>query len=203
MQLTERDIEIIKFINEFGFCELDQLGKRFALKRSWMYEIMKKLVDAGLVHHKHILNSRHGIYLASRKGAEYTDLPPIDRITVGQYEHNISIIKVYIKLRQLYPDAFWISERRLKQDKFYDGVGKVGHISDGILLFPDEKRVAIEVEMSVKGKHRIEKILRELGSDFSIKEVWYFCSKHVIKAVTSSASGMQFVKVLSLEEFLL
>ncbi|HEY8658005.1 MAG TPA: MarR family winged helix-turn-helix transcriptional regulator [Hanamia sp.] len=203
MRLTGRNIEILKFINEFGFCEIGQVRKRFVLKKTWMYEIMKKLVDAGLVHHKRVLNSRHGIYLVSRKGAEYTDLPSVDRITVGEYEHNISIIKVYIKLRKLYPEAFWISERRLKHDKFYDGVGKKGHISDGVLLFPDGRRIAIEVEMSVKGKYRIEKILREHGSDFSIKEVWYYCSKRVMTPVTSVAAGMSFVKIFSLEEFLL
>jgi predicted transcriptional regulator len=202
MKLTKRDVDILQFVNEFGFCDMPQIRKRFGLKRAWMYEVMKKLVDAGLLHHQYILHGRHGVYSVTTKGAAYSDLSTIDRVSIGQYEHQISIIKVYIKLHQQYPDAHWISERRLKHEKFHDGVGKTGHVSDGILVFPDRKRIAVEVEMSVKGKNRIEKILREYGADFSIKEVWYYCSKNVITAVNSVAIQMPFVKIFSLEEFL-
>ena len=202
MRLTERDIEIIQFINEFGFCEMNQIEEKFFLNKPRNYEIMRRLVKNGFVNHERIFFRRPGIYYASAKGSGYTDLPVVDRLLTNQYIHQISIIKVYLKLQQLYPDASWISERRLKHEKFYDGIGKTGHISDGIFLFPDGRRIAIEVEMSVKGKNRIEKILREYGADLSIKEVWYYCSKRVISAVTSVATKMPFVKIFSLEECL-
>ena len=175
MQLTKRDIEIIKFINEFGYCEMPQIIKRFGLKKTWMYELMQRLVEAGFVNHRRILHGQHGVYFVTSKGAKLTDLPPIERIPLGQYEHQNSNLNVYMKLRNQYPDAHWISERRLKHDKFFDGLGKVGHISDGILMFPDGKQIAIEVELSTKGKNRIEKILKGYGVQLAIKEVWYYC----------------------------
>jgi predicted DNA-binding transcriptional regulator AlpA len=48
MQLTERDVEIMRFINEFGFCELPQLAKKCGLEKTWMYEIMGRLVKVSL-----------------------------------------------------------------------------------------------------------------------------------------------------------
>lgn len=200
--LTERDVEIIRFINNFGFCEMGQIEKRFLLKKPRNYEIMRRLVRHGFINHKRIYFGRHGVYYASAKGAKYTNLPPIDRISQGQYDHQIFIIKVYLKLRQQYPDAHWISERQLKHDKFYDGVGKRGHVSDGILLSPDDKQIAIEVEMSVKGKNRMEKILKGYGAQFNIKEVWYFCLPNVASMLSVVAVKMPFIKIFDLEKFL-
>ena len=202
MQLTKRDIEIIKFVNEFGYCEMPQLMKRLGLKKTWLYQIMQRLIKAGFIQHNYILHGQHGVYFVSNKGAKLTDLPPIERITLGSYEHQKSILSVYIKLRERFPDAHWLSERRLKHDKFFDGVGKVGHVSDGILLFPDGSQIAIEVELSTKGKNRIEKILKDYGTQLSIKEVWYFCSPQVISVLTSLAEKMPFIKIYNLTEFL-
>jgi hypothetical protein len=137
------------------------------------------------------------------KGAKYTDLPPIERISFGQYEHQLSILKVYFKLQQAYPEAYWISERRLKYDKFYDGVGKIGHVADGMLAFPDGRQIAIEVEMSIKGKNRIAKILRGYSAQFEIKEIWYYCLPSIIPMLTAAANNMPFIKIFNLNEFLL
>ena len=196
-----RDIEVLKFINEFGFCDMPQLMARFGLKKTWMYEIMQRLVMVKLVDHTRILFG-HGVFTLTSKGAHYTDLPPIDRIPKGQYDHHMMIVNVYIKLRWLYPEANWISERKLKRDKFFDGLGKRGHISDGILDFPDGKQIAVEVEMSVKGKNRIEKILKMYRAQLVIKEVWYFCSPEVINTLKALSAKMSFVKIINLGEFL-
>jgi hypothetical protein len=201
MILTERDIEIIQFVNEFSFCNIIQIQARFQIRKTWAYDIMKKLADAKLVKHHRLLHARHGVYVASKEGAKYTHLPPIDHIVIGQYYHQLTITNVFIKLQKQYPNSTWISERQLKHDKFYDGLGKSGHTSDGILLL-DNQRISIEIEMSVKGRNRIEKILREYGADLSVKEVWYYCSKSVKNTVTSVAAKMPFIKVFSLEEFL-
>jgi hypothetical protein len=203
MQLTVRDVEIIRFINEFGFCELPQLKEKMCLEKAWMYEIMARLVKARLVNHHRIWHCRHGVYSVTSRGAKYTDLPPIERISFGQYEHQLSILKVHIKLQQDYPEAHWISERRLKYDKFYDGVGKSGHVADGILVFPDGRQIAIEVEMSIKGKNRIAKILRGYSAQFEMNEIWYYCLPNIIPILTAAASNMPFIKIFNLNEFLL
>lgn len=202
MQLTKRDIEMIRFINEFGFCEMPQFMKRFGLKKTWMYEMMQRLIEAGFIKHQRILHGRPGVYSVTRKGAKLTDLPPIEQVTVGRYEHQNCVLNVYMKLREQYPEAHWISERRLMNDKFCDGLGKTGHVSDGILMFPDGKQIAIEVELSIKGKNRIEKILRGYGAQLSIKEVWYYCTPPVASLLKRLSANMPFIKTYHLREFL-
>lgn len=70
------------------------------------------------------------------------------------------IVDVYVKLKEIYPQATWISERSLVHDKCADGLGRRGHLSDGMLIFPDGKKIAIEVELTMKGKNRLERILK-------------------------------------------
>jgi hypothetical protein len=200
--IVNREIEVLRFINEFGFCELFHVMQRFDLKKTRVYEILNGLVLAGLVKHQSVLNSRHRIYFLTSRGCKYTDLPPIGHIKAGQYQHNIVIINTYLRLREVYPNAVWISERCLKHEKFYDGLGKTGHISDGILLFSDDSRIAVEIELSTKGKSRIEKILKYYCTQLQIKEVWYFCSSPVMSAMREFSKKMPFVKLYNLDEFL-
>jgi DNA-binding MarR family transcriptional regulator len=202
VQLTDRDMEIMRFINDFGFCEMPQIEKRFDIKPQRSYRVIGRLIRVGLVKHERGFHRSYGAYYLTIQGAKCTELPAIEKISLGQYKHQIALINVYIKLRQEYPQANWISERQLKFEKFYDGIGKRGHIADGMLIFPDGKEVAIEVEMSVKGKSRIEKILKGYAAQFTIKEVWYYCSPNVISALTALSAKMPFIKINNLTDFL-
>jgi len=202
MKLTQRDEEILRFINEFGYCDIAQLMVRFELKKTWMYRLVQRLVLEKLVRYFPVLNSRHRIYCLTSKGATYTDLPPIDRVTVGQYRHHVALVYVYLKLRKQYPSMEWVSERRLMQEKFSNGLGKRGHVADGLLILQEGKKIAIEVEISVKAKYKIEKILREYCTQLTIKEVWYYCSRPVLPTLTMLAAKIPFVKIFRLDDFL-
>src|SRR5438128_1599019 len=114
MQMTERDHEILNFINEFGFCEMPQLQKRFGLKMQRGYKVVQRLIKEGLVIHERILHNRPGAFYLTNRGAEHTELPPISRVSTAIYKHQITIIEAYFKLIQKFPEATWISERRMK-----------------------------------------------------------------------------------------
>ena len=202
MQLTSRDVEIMRFINDMGFCIMPQIAARFSMKVTPGYRLIRRLISAGYVRHRPSFHSQHGAYYLSAQGAKFTDLPAIDKVHLGCYEHQLTLTDVYLRLMQQHPDTSWISERTLKHDKFYEGVGKAGHVSDGILVFPDGKQVAIEVELSIKGKNRIERIFKSYVSQFSIREVWYYCPEGMILPLKTLAEKIPFIKINSLSEFL-
>lgn len=209
MNLTERDIEIIKFINTFGFCEMPQIEKRFNLKKPRNYQLVSRLVEKGLLKHERIFHGRHGIFRATDKGAKYTELPPLHRVIYGNYKHDLLVIELYLKLRQLHPEAQWVSERELKRDKYFDGVGKRGHLPDGMLLFPvegkpEKKQIVVELELTLKGKNRMEGILKGYTANFSIDEVWYYCSGDIVESVRLQAENARvaMIKVYNVNELL-
>lgn len=202
VKLTERDLEILHFINQFGFCEMPHLDKRFAMRKPRNYQVINRLVKAGLMKHERVFYGRHGIYRLSPKGAKLTTLPPLARIPLANYTHDITLIEVYLQLCQHHPEAQWISERQLMQDKHADGVGKRGHLPDGILMFPDGKQIAIEVELTLKGRQRLESILKGYSAAFAFKEVWYYCPEGVAAFIGAMAAKLPFIRIFNLKTFL-
>ena len=53
--LSEIEIEILQFVNEFGFCEIKQIIKRFCMKRSAAYLNMQVLIRLGFSDSSSIL----------------------------------------------------------------------------------------------------------------------------------------------------
>lgn len=131
-----------------------------------------------------------------------TSLPPLHRVPLANYQHDLSLLNLYLRLRDIYPDTTWLSERKLKHDKYKLGVGKHGHLPDGILVFSDGKQIAIEVELSCKGRQRLDAILKTYVTQFSLQEVWYFCRQTMLPRLQDAAKSMSFVKIHSLKEFL-
>ncbi|WP_218813794.1 hypothetical protein [Rickettsiella endosymbiont of Dermanyssus gallinae] len=202
MKLTSRDVEILKFINEFGFCEMPQINQRFSLRKPRNYQLLSKLVRHNLLQHERILYKEHGIFRLTQAGARFTTLPPMRRITFANYHHDRMVINLHIKLMATYPDATWISERKLKHEKCKLGVGKEGHLPDGILVFPNGIQAAIEVELTSKSRQRLEDILKTYATQFALQEVWYFCHESMVPRLKEAAKAMPFVKIYALKTFL-
>lgn len=203
MKLTERDLEILRFINDCGYCVTPHLVSFLSVKRARIYQIMKRLVHRKLVIKEPLLHGHPSTYYLTVEGAKFTELPAIEFISLGTYRHQVAMINVALKLMRIYPEATWISERHLIYDKFCEGIGKRGHVADGLLVFPDKRQIAIEVELSVKGRRRIEGILKSYSSNFEIKEVWYFCSPYAYTVLSDIAAKKSYIKIFSIKEFLL
>jgi hypothetical protein len=204
MKLTQRDIEILRFIAEFGFCEIRHIEIKFGIKKSRCYQIMQRLTKADLVVHEKIFYAQSGVFYLSKLGASTcSDLPYLKNIPKDNYQHQLTIIDVYFKLMQLYPEASWISERRIYQEKstYCTNYSKkdVTHLADGVLMFPDDRHVAIEVELSMKTKKRIEDIIFSYALHNQLKEVWYFCSPAIINRVRRAAGDWTHIKVYALD----
>jgi len=200
IQLTRRDMAILDFINDFGFCEMRHLERRFGMKKPIGYRLMHRLIKAGLVMHERIYHFEAGIYLLTPEGAKCTDLPSVSHFAIGRFAHQKALIDTYLTLRERYPDMDWLSERQLKHEKFYDGIGKHGHLADGVLIFSDGRKIAIEVELNLKGKERLKKIFKQYAAQFGFNEVWYFCPKEMVEKLKVLAKNMPFIKIYHFEE---
>ncbi|WP_218813531.1 MarR family winged helix-turn-helix transcriptional regulator [Rickettsiella endosymbiont of Dermanyssus gallinae] len=202
MKLTSRDVEILKFINEFGFCEMPQISQYFGLHKPRNYQIINKLERHKLLLHERIFYRRHGLYRLTPAGARFSQLPPLHRVPLANYHHDYMVLNLFMKLKAIYPDSSWISERKLKHDKYKLGVGQHGHLPDGILVFADGKQIAIEVELSYKSNQRLEDILKTYATQFALQEVWYFCHESMVPKLKEAAKAMPFVKIHVLKTFL-
>jgi hypothetical protein len=181
MMHESRDKRIIKFVNEFGFCELPQIQKQFGLSKHRAYKVMQRLIEREYILHERIFFHRHGIYRATRLGAQLTSVPMLDKVPVGIYQHQLAVIETYIKFMQEYPDATWMTERVLRRAGFMPGRRRDKHYADALVYMPDGKQIAIEVELTMKSKRRLEDIFRGYMGQIQINEVWYFCAPEIFK----------------------
>lgn len=200
MQLTLRDVDILCFINDFGVCETKQLCQRFDLQPYRAQRIMKRLINQGLAVKEKIIYGRDSTFYLTGKGAEFTHLPKLNKISLGSYFHSIALIDLHLQLNRRYPSSVFISERQLRNTS-QNQVGISGHFSDGILFF-DNKKIAIELELSSKKHLRLDNILKGYSTNFSIDEVWYFCSKQVLPSLTKASEKFNYLKVYDFDLFL-
>lgn len=200
--ITRRDVDLLNWINGVGFVNIDQITTRYKISRETAYARLRKLVAHNYLLHERLLQNKPGHYRVTKEGAEFNPLglKPVRYISLGKYQHTKLIVDLSLKLAEKYHAQF-ITERELRLDMECDGVGHRGHLSDGVLEFED-KSVAIEVELTTKGRRRLRKIMTAYLSNFSFDEVWYFCgSQEVMNLVESQSNGNKFVKTFLLRDW--
>ena len=118
------------------------------------------------------------------------------------YEHQLTVINVFLKVSKSHPDATWITERRLARENYVKRIGKKEHLPDAVLVLPDGSQIAIEVEISLKARKRLDEILTDYALQSIFKEVWYFCSQHVQPVLRELSDGIPCIKIHPLEKML-
>jgi hypothetical protein len=200
--VTRRDVDLFNWINGVGFVNIDQVTERYKISRETAYGRLRKLVQREYLLHERVLQNKPGHYRATKKAAEFNPLglKPLKYVSLAKYQHTKIIVDLSLKLTEKFQARF-VPERELRLDMEYEPVGHRGHLADGMLELED-KTVAIEVELTTKGRHRLRKILNQYCCDLSVKEVWYFCgSNEVRNLVESQSKGYDFVKTYLLEDW--
>lgn len=80
------------------------------------------------------------------------------------------------------------------------GRGREKHIADALFYLDDTKPIAIEVELTMKSKRRLEDIFSGYMCQFDIKEVWYFCSPDIFEKVKILAEKRKVTRVIKVFE---
>jgi len=164
-----------------------------------VYRRMKLLGEEGYVIHERIFVDEPGVYRVAKKGVDVSgdDLGP-GKITIGTYKHDLKVVNLALEL-EAKTGGSYLPERRIRKEKGLQGVGQAGHVSDGILILPDEKKIAVEVELSTKGTARLEKILKGYVRLTEFTAVWYFVeSPAIAEKVKNLSAKMPFIEVFHL-----
>jgi hypothetical protein len=91
----------------------------------------------------------------------------------GSPAHIEAVNDVRLLVQQRRPEAGWVCERELTRRPFA-GVSDRAHRPDAVVLVEGGRRVAVEVELTLKSRARMERIAARLLSDFDA--VWYFAA---------------------------
>lgn len=197
MIFQERDAEILRWVNGFGFATADQIQKFMGVGKTAAYVRIKKLVNGGYLVRDRILHGQARIHKVTKKGTLACDdaVLPLKDVNLGTFRHDMKLVDLALMLEERTGGKF-IPDRRIRHDEGLSGVGQIGHIADGLLFIGDEKPVAIELELSVKSRARIQDIINGYGGDLSVREIWYFTDQQsVATAISKAAKDYPFIKV--------
>jgi len=203
--LTERDKKIIVLINRFGYLTATQVARAMRMSQRVAYRRLQKLTERRYLTHRRILAGQPGIYTVTATGREEINAE-LGRFTVRlqTLPHNLVVADVALVLLERYPGLVWVTERELRREagqRF--GFGQNIHVPDGVLILPNGKRIAVEVEVTAKEKRRVEKIMRGYLRNADYAEVWYFCrTPRQVERVKEVAKGYDFVKAFALKDVL-
>jgi DNA-binding Lrp family transcriptional regulator len=199
IRITDRDIKLLIWLNKHGYATVKQIARFIQTGKVFAYARLKKLVDNGYLEHTRIFVNQDGIYKPTTQACKLTNdnIKPLNKINLQTYQHNLKLIDLSFDLIDKHNTQF-ISERELRQEKGKSGIGTTGHIADGVLIIND-KKIAIELELTTKSSYRLEKIINEYVKNLDYAEVWYFCSKEVKNKIASYTNKYGFFKVYGLD----
>lgn len=197
----KRDEKILRWINGFGFANADQLMRYMGVQKSSCYARLKKLVEGGYLEHEYVLHGASGIYKCTKKGtvASGDHIPPAGDIRLGTFKHDLALVDLGLNLEAETRGSF-IPQRQIRHDEGLSGVGQLGHVADGYLnLEGEDKPIAVELELSVKSRARLNSIIEGYGGNLAVKEVWYYTNHASVEsALKKAAHSYSFIKIFDL-----
>jgi hypothetical protein len=162
------------------------------------YRRLRGLVELGMLEHERVLHARPGVYTATTDGLYAAGLRlPRARIDLRTYAHDVAAVWVAVALeREFGPDAV-VTERELRS---HDNGGRVDRPRYAVRLgaqrtrrglhFPDlaveregANPIAVEVELTAKGRTRLDQIVAAYVRARHIAGVRYYAAPAALVAV--------------------
>lgn len=198
MELTERDQRLFHWINGHGFVTVRQASAWMGANYQAAQRRMRKLVDAGFLERKRLLHGDKRVHWVTKQAlaASGDNLAPPQTIGLGSYRHDLVLVDVAQSVVD-HTGGDFVPERRLRQQEGFKGVGVSGHLPDGLLRRPGQQPIAVELEMSTKGRRRLQQIVSGYAANMGLDQVWYFVTGQDVRhVVEEAAKPHDFIKVL-------
>ena len=196
LQLGEKDLELLWFLAEHRMALPGHVAALLGTSEAAARSRLARLVDAGYVRKDPLFYKQPAMYLIARAGLGVIGSAlPTPRRDVHTYEHDAGVGWLWIAARH---GTFGrvreiVGERRMRShDGARDrdshptseplavklgGLGPGGreslHYPDLLLRTADGRRVALELELSSKGRARLNKIMAGYAADPRIDGVVY------------------------------
>lgn len=197
VQLTERDLQVLRWIGEQTAARADQIAHLLAqqagpgiqtpgqLSESATRVWRTRMKALGAVKEARGFHNEPSYLWLTGKGLRLAglDFKPLEpALTSFKHLYWCNEVRLFIAARR--PEARWISERELRSEHAQASREKrqVPDIPDALV----ETRngvAAVEVELTDKQHSRLTRLVRRRANDQRYYTVWYFCSEETHERV--------------------
>lgn len=185
----KRDGELVDWLARLGACELRHVQERYGISRSVAYELVARLIEAGLLERLRLLWGEPALLRATRAGIAYSGLalPPAP-LSAHSWRHWSACADVALWIEHNWGPQAYISERELVRAEeerqrplasaqlvsSYDDYGRGLHRPD-LVIRTEGGQIAVEVELTAKAPKRLEKIIRGWRRCRFVERTIYVC----------------------------
>jgi hypothetical protein len=208
--LTDADLELLRFLSEHRFVLPDHGAALLGVTPVTAQRRLDRLADGGYARRAAVFKGRPPMHLITAAGLRVLGSTlPTPNLDLHNYQHDIGVAWLWLAARRgtFGPLSEILAERTLRsRDGAADresqarqalgvrlgGTGPRGrerlHYPDLLLRTADRRWAALELELSSKGRTRLESILSGYGSDPRIAGVVYLVhSQTVARSVERAA----------------
>ena len=211
--LTDRDMTIAEWIGRQGAVRAEHVMTRFTIGRTATYRRLHELVDFGLVR-RHRLYNDGGLLTATAEGLRCAGLDRLApaRISLALVPHMIASAALAAEVEPRLKGQTMLSDREHRAAENAAGKpiasaivgrqrdGREGlHRPDFALISREGQHVtAVEVELTLKNRTRLERILRGYLRNQNVSIVRYHAAPPIADAVQRAARAVGAEAILEL-----
>ncbi len=182
--VSRRDLDTLAWVGEQYAVRVDQLAAFLDCAPRTVQRLLARLREQRLVEVRRVLVGEPAWVIPTVKGLRASGLSfSVWRPTLGLLAHVAAVTDVRLHIQSCSPDSEWVCERVLVREK----QTPQEHLADAVVLL-DGRRIAVEVELTVKSKRRTSAIVDELTRRYDA--VLYYCAPGPRRLISElSANG--------------
>src|SRR3954469_24111610 len=186
VRATERDLRLLRWVAEQYAVSIPQLARLMGRSEHAARWLRARWQRAGWAQGRTLLVGRPVFVWLTRDGsrvasAGYKQWEP----NAGALAHIEAVNEVRLLVAQRRPEAVWVCERELSARPLPGAPSVRSHRPDAVVRVEGGRRVAVEVELTLKSRARLERIVGQLLGEFDA--VWYFAGPTPARAVGAGA----------------
>jgi hypothetical protein len=192
---------MVCWIGRQRFAEAVQVARRFGIDKRNTRRRLRGLIGLGLLDHRQVFHRQAGVYWATRGGLKAAGLrlPPAG-IDIRTYEHDRMATSIAIDLEDEFGRRAVATERELRShdaaatDPRYGirrsmSTGRQGlHFPDLAIEGADGRPLAVEVELTAKGRARLDSIINAYVRARHIAGVRYYVAPAAAKGLNQAVT---------------
>jgi DNA-binding Lrp family transcriptional regulator len=173
MQMTVRDIALLRWINGWGAVKTEHLANKMKVGASTCRRRLRKLIKTGTLQRLSVEFLTSLPIAVTEAGCQIAgdSLPPLKGIRIGTWRHDSLIVSIERALETHFKG--WLEpERRIRERRRLNETA-AEHTPDAIIHKPDGQQIAVELELSAKAPDRLRKIIDGYASAMEFERVVY------------------------------
>lgn len=193
--LTDRDLEMVKFINIYGRTFLPVLGKTFFNSEQLARGRIGKLFNQNYVRYMetNLVKIGRAIVLSHDTKNLLIDIG----IEPKKVSNGYSTIKHNIIEQTAH---YWLSKiGNIERTSVAKHGGKLAHVPDMILTLPNGARVFVEIEMSKKTSTRYKEIFEKIGQDNPAQVLYVLPKATQVQNFASFIPSWEKIRVIDID----